>query len=199
MARRLVAARAARPLSPAPRTSRRLRRDGGQDALGRLRGARRRGRLRRRPAGDSGARSRPARPRAAGRRASVSHRPPPPLPGLVAHPRASPARVHPSQTIGPDANGVKTVIEYVQKEDGGKVRARSLREPAPNPKKPRQEAGAPRVKISRRVVSRAPPRPRRLAPRPLLTPPFAPPSSRSFARSSSSARRGPGRTSRRRR
>jgi len=75
-----------------------------------------------------------------GRRASVSHRPPPPLPGLVAHPRASPARVHPSQTIGPDANGVKTVIEYVQKEDGGKVRARSRREPAPNPKKPREVA-----------------------------------------------------------
>jgi hypothetical protein len=35
---------------------------------------------------------------------------------------------------------VKTVIEYVQKEDGGKVRARSLREPAPNPKKPREVA-----------------------------------------------------------
>jgi len=37
---------------------------------------------------------------------------------------------------------VKTVIEYVQKEDGGKVRARSLREPAPNPKKPREVARA---------------------------------------------------------
>ena len=28
----------------------------------------------------------------------------------------------PSQIIGPDANGVKTVIEYRQKEDGSKVR-----------------------------------------------------------------------------